>query len=428
MYEMIEIINSCFEACIIMFYLDRSLSEKPRYGKSAAMIAAAVMAAILSLAALTSGAPTVQIITTFLLMLITASVIYDERLIKRLFTAGIFIVIIFVSESLFMCLLYLLNFGTPEDLSSDNIGRIIGMLGSKILYFWFSVYVCHFLNMKIKEISLKNWAAMICIPLLSVIILNSIFIASEVSDKSMLSYTASVTGILLLNFFAFDYFDSYNRQLKLAIMEKVLEADKENYRLIENKYNEIRRLKHDIQNQIAVAEKAFEYNKDEGMKHLDRISAELSKADGICCIGIPALDAIINVKLDHAADKGIKCYTKISVDKDLGTDIFVLCRILANALDNAIEACERYEADNKFIYFVMSKRDTNLFIRISNSSHYVNVNSLETEKNDRIQHGIGLKSISEAVRQINGIINITYENNIFTTELLIIQQPNGGLC
>lgn len=38
---------------------------------------------------------------------------------------------------------------------------------------------------------------------------------------------------------------------------------------------------------------------------------------------------------------------------------------------------------------------------------------------DRIQHGLGLESISESVKQINGIINIMYENNIFTTELLI---------
>lgn len=419
MYDIIEIINSCFEACIIMFYLDRSLGGKRRYGKKSIVIASIFIAVLLSLAALTGGNPTIQIITTFFLMLGASSAIYDERWIKKLFTAGIFIVIIFVSESIFMCLLYLLNLGTPEDLSSDNIGRIIGMLGSKILYFWFSVYVCHFLNKKIKEISLKNWAAMICIPLLSVIILNSIFIASEVSDKSMLSYAASVTGILLLNFFAYDYFDSYSRQLKLAVMEKVLEADKENYRLIENKYNEIRCLKHDIRNQIAAAEKAFKYNKDEGMKYLDRISDELSKADGICCIGLPALDAIINVKLNYAAEKGIKCYTKINSDKEINTDIFVLCRILANTLDNAIEACERYEGDNKFIYFALSKQNTNLFIRISNSSHYVNIKSLETEKMDRIQHGLGLESISESVKQINGIINIMYENNIFTTELLI---------
>lgn len=96
-----------------------------------------------------------------------------------------------------------------------------------------------------------------------------------------------------------------------------------------------------------------------------------------------------------------------------------MCRILANTLDNAIEACERYEGDNKFIYFALSKQNTNLFIRISNSSHYVNIKSLETEKMDRIQHGLGLESISESVKQINGIINIMYENNIFTTELLI---------
>ena len=95
MYDIIEIINSCFEACIIMFYLDRSLGGKRRYGKISIVIASIFIAILLSLAALTGGNPTIQIITTFLLMLGASSAIYDERWIKKLFTAGIFIVIIF---------------------------------------------------------------------------------------------------------------------------------------------------------------------------------------------------------------------------------------------------------------------------------------------------------------------------------------------
>lgn len=83
MYDIIEIINSCFEACIIMFYLDRSLGGKRRYGKISIVIASIFIAVLLSLAALTGGNPTIQIITTFFLMLGASSAIYDERWIKK---------------------------------------------------------------------------------------------------------------------------------------------------------------------------------------------------------------------------------------------------------------------------------------------------------------------------------------------------------
>lgn len=39
----------------------------------------------------------------------------------------------------------------------------------------------------------------------------------------------------------------------MKVMEQRLKSEEENYMLIENKYNEIRQLKHDINNQISVA-------------------------------------------------------------------------------------------------------------------------------------------------------------------------------
>jgi hypothetical protein len=344
---------------------------------------------------------------------------YRGKIIKKLFVSAIFIVIIFVSESMLLGLLYILNFGTPDELLSDGIGRVIGMTGSKILYFWCSFYVCQFLKTKIKEISARNWAAIIAAPLFSIVILNSIFISSDVSNKSMLSYIISVIGILLLNFFVFNYFETYRRQLKIAVMEKLIETDEQNYKLIEDKYNEMRQLKHDIRNQINIAKQLFQSDKAEGMTHLNLLSDELAKSDGICCIGIPVIDAIINLKMKEAADNGIKCITKINADKSICTDKMALCRILANTLDNAIEACIRNGGNNKFIYFVLSQQDKNLFIRISNSSHSINVDNPETEKCDKGQHGLGLMSVRTAVKQLNGIMNMSYENNIFTIELLL---------
>lgn len=419
MYNIIEVINSCIESLIIVFYINSILKRREQFSRWIVAVAIIFIAIILSIIALFFEHPTVQITVTFILMLTTSILFYSGKLIKKIFVSAIFIIIIFASESIFMCLLYILNFDDPIELLNDGLGRIIGMIGSKLLYFWLSVYVCQFLKYKIKEITLKNWVTIILVPLLSVVILNSIFVSSNITDRSMLLYIFSVLSILLLNFYVFNYFETYNSQLKMAIMEKIIEAEDENYKLIESKYEEIRQLKHDIKNQINVTEKLFQLDQHEALRHLNKLTEELSKADGVCHCGTASIDAIVNMKLKEAMDNEIKCITKILTDFPILADDILLCRILANTLDNAIEACERYSGMEKYIYFVLYQQENNLYIEICNSSDYVDISNLHTEKSDINLHGIGLKSVDAAVKELNGIVHIDYKNDMFIVKILI---------
>ncbi len=50
------------------------------------------------------------------------------------------------------------------------------MTCSKLFCFWFSVYVVEYSKNKQKDIPIKNWLSIILIPILSVVILNGIFL------------------------------------------------------------------------------------------------------------------------------------------------------------------------------------------------------------------------------------------------------------
>lgn len=419
MYNFIEVINSCIESIIIVFYISFILEKKEKLGKWITALSCVFIALVLSLIALFFDYPAVQITATFVLMMLVSVLFYSGRLPKKLFISGIFIIIIFASESIFLCLLYILNMGDPADLLNDGLGRVIGMAGSKILYFWLTVYVCHFLKAKMNEISLKNWTAIILAPILSIVILNSIFISSNVNDRAMILYIISVLSILLFNFYIFNFFETYNSRLKIAIMEKVIEAEEQNYKLIENKYEEIRNLKHDIKNQISTAERLFCSDRNEALRHLNNLSEELSRADGVCHSKTAAVDAIVNMKMSEAEANGIKCTAKIVTEYPVSADTMLLCRILANALDNAIEGCERYDGVDKYIFFVLSQAENNLYIEVSNSSCDVDVSDIRTEKSNKLLHGIGLKSIGSAVKDLGGIVSIDCKNNVFIIKILI---------
>lgn len=159
-----------------------------------------------------------------------------------------------------------------------------------------------------------NWIMIILVPLLSVLILNGIFVSYGLNHRQIIIYLISVVGLLILNLLVFDFFDTYADKLKMKVMEQRLKAEEDNYNLIESKYTEIRQLKHDIRNQISVANSMFRHgNEQDAINYLNKLSDSLSDAGGICYTGISAVDSIINIKWQEALNRGIAFTNKVNV-------------------------------------------------------------------------------------------------------------------
>lgn len=293
----IESLNCLAESMVIVFYLYNMMKEDYRFRKKALIPAVMLGFILLGSVTLFFEYPSVHLIATFVLMMVISSFMFECKIGKRVFCSSIFLIIILASESLPMGILYMLNFGSPLEQLTSGAGRYIGMTCSKLFCFWFSVYVVEYSKNKQKDIPIKNWLSIILIPILSVVILNGIFVSYGLNHRQTINYLISVIGLLALNLFVFNFFDTYANQLKLKIMEQRLKSEEENYMLIESKYNEIRQLKHDISNQISAAKSMFsDGNPKEAIKHLDKLSDSLSDAGRICYTGISAVDAIINMK------------------------------------------------------------------------------------------------------------------------------------
>lgn len=327
--------------------------------------------------------------------------------------------VVLTAEILPMGILYLLNFGTPIEQLSSGMGRYIGMACSKMFCFWFSVYIVEYLKAKQRDIPLINWLMIILVPLLSVLILNGIFVSYGLNHRQIIIYLISVVGLLILNLLVFNFFDTYADKLKMKVMEHRLKAEEENYNLIESKYTEIRQLKHDIRNQLSVANSMFRNGSEQdAINYLNKLSESLSDAGGICYTGISAVDSIINIKWQEALSRGIAFTNKVNVYDTMNIDNLLLCRILANLLDNAIEGAERSSGENKYVYISIVQAEKKLSICVMNSADEVDTNNLTTHKLGS-GHGVGISSIKNVVKQLGGIISFEWENGIFTADILI---------
>lgn len=95
------------------------------------------------------------------------------------------------------------------------------------------------------------------------------------------------------------------------------------------------------------------------------------------------------------------------------------CIIFGNALDNAIEACNRCKDDQKRIYLFLREDSQGLFCRIENTAPIQKKNSLATSKEDSVNHGLGLVNIISALARYGSEPVIEQQDGLFTLFFMI---------
>lgn len=109
-----------------------------------------------------------------------------------------------------------------------------------------------------------------------------------------------------------------------------------------------------------------------------------------------------------------------------GIENIDLCTILANALDNAVEASKLV---GNAVISVHAVQDSAVFmLTVSNPTlHPVEIknNTVKTTKLDSVNHGLGIGSIRSAAKKYNGEVNLKYENGYFTVEVMMIMRKGA---
>ena len=415
----IEVLNCFLEAFIVTFYLYILMKNDRKYHPAFMILPTLVIFGLICMVTFFNFYPWLRLIIMISSMMATSFIMFESKLRSMIFYCLLYIVVVIASEILPTIAIMLINLNNSETMSDYSLLGYIGKVCSKLFCFWFAIYIAEYLKPKQRDIPFKNWLLIIFVPLLSLIIINSIFVSYKVFPQNIVIYFASVAGIFLLNIVVFDFFDTYSNTIKLQLMEQRLISEEENYRLIEEKYTEIRRLKHDFSDQLSAAKIMFRQGDEpEALAYLDKLSATVSSAGEVCYTGISSVDAIVNMKWERSLAHDIPFSCKVVFNEKMDTDVLLLCRIIANLLDNAIEGAESSHSEDKFVYISLIQNNRKLRICVINSSDEVDTDRLATTKKG-YGHGIGISSVREAVDQLDGILTFKWENDIFTADILI---------
>ena len=161
-------------------------------------------------------------------------------------------------------------------------------------------------------------------------------------------------------------------------MKEKINLEYRYYKKIEENQEKIKRIYHDINNHmICISNLSNEKDVKEYVKSLDLNIGYINFN-----FGNKILDIIISEKYQLCKDKGIRFDIVADFSKLDFIDMMDLCVIFSNALDNAIEACDKILDDSKDKYISVNVTYINsfCFIKIENSK----INEINIKNNNFI--------------------------------------------
>lgn len=205
-----------------------------------------------------------------------------------------------------------------------------------------------------------------------------------------------------------------------SILEKQVNDQVNYYNKIDKLNDELRNFRHDYKNHLLCVQGLLDGNEyDEAREYIHEITQQRVISSKKFNSGNTIADAILSDKSEQAEKIGAKIKYHGTIFENISPAD--LCTILSNALDNAIEACEKVPEDRSKIISVNCSYIKNIqFICIRNSvAEDVKIfnNCVETSKSDKSLHGIGLYNIRNTVAKYEGEFNISCNDKQFVLDI-----------
>lgn len=207
------------------------------------------------------------------------------------------------------------------------------------------------------------------------------------------------------------------------VMERQVQSMQEHMKEMERVYAGIRGMRHDMKNTLSVLmQLETEAGRDSGanrelQQYLEQLNQTMDRLDFRFRTGNPVADTLLNMKYHEALNRvpGLEIEAeRLLFPKDLQIQAYDMAVILGNALDNAIEACERLrqkEPEAKVRIQISSFcRGKMLFIEMENSfdGRVIKRDGREfpeTSKEDKEMHGIGLANMQDSAGKYQGAVD-----------------------
>lgn len=420
------------ESLIYYYFLSKEMKwKKMPYARCLIIIACfPVTLGVLNFLKIT---PSAKMVVLLILGIFLNTIFFDAALRKIVILNVLWGFVIVASDGIVMGIVMSVN--RVDNLSTvlqrSHI-RIQSAVFSKILSFSLLMLVtkmkCYiktrskYTTMEMLLITFQGITSMLCLFMIGEFTLYQIS-TYKITSLFLLILTLFVLISYFVSFFTFDrYFESRKREKELARMESCESKKYQYYQDMEKNQEAVRKMYHDMKNHLLVLNSLMDQqDSSKANLYIEDVVQSIDGIEDFYNTGNTILDIILNESIRKSKQIGIRWEVIIAKDSLLRLDDVDICTIFTNAIDNAIEACEKLQS-KPWIKIRAERVNQDTFILFENNLQKVpekKGNRYPTHKENKAEHGIGLSSIENAVSKYSGIVTIKVEKQVFKLLIMI---------
>ena len=351
----------------------------------------------------------------FVVMAFLLTQYFQASITSKVLFAVIFSALLAISEMLVAVTSILVLNYSAEQVQNDFIAYTVGLFASRLFAF-FLIYLIRFI-IKSKNREFDKWFNLLLLLLpmqslaLCVVVYGIATVTTDVRINSLniFALLISFSFLVITAFILKKQSEAVEYKQKFELASIRLQAQLEQYDELYKAGQEIRGIKHDIQNTlIAIAGLLSEGKTQDAIEHIEKIQSNIRLTDMPANTGHPTIDAIINAKIKRASEENINIKHTVMLG-EVFVDQVDIAIVLANALDNAIEAVAKSDNVDRDIYIIMSNRSDYISIEVENYTFEILDRSLKTTKADKPSHGFGIKQMKAIAEKYSGDLTAFFD-------------------
>lgn len=216
----------------------------------------------------------------------------------------------------------------------------------------------------------------------------------------------------------------YNRQefkKKQEAYEARIRMQQDKYMEITHKHEALREYRHDMRHHLLVLNNILQDSDNAHAKeYINTLVERLENTENVMYCKNPIINAVLSSYIAKAKKIGCILNTHISIPEQMDIQDMDLCIVLANALENAVHACEKEAENRRYIKIKMDFQNA-LHLSIKNSCTKkvaFDKNGLPTTASKQ-EHGLGMKSIVKTIEKYNGILKCECSGSEFSLKAVL---------
>lgn len=342
---------------------------------------------------------------------------FSCKIFQVLYTIILFFVTSMFSDVIGAFVLSKLGISLNELLGISE-GRLIYNTTGKIIHLLLLVIIILFTKSRYDSKALLHAIPLMLCNLSSIFIL-FVQYTTFIDNGKYSTFVITTICMLIINIVVCGYTEivkkSYELQQKEICMQEQLAHQEIYYQDVISRQDEFRALWHDIKKYMLAMENLVSKNdQSEAQNQLTTLKNKFSNLEQLVYTGNSIADGILNYGSNKARSLGISINFDLWLDTELNISPVDLYIIIGNTMDNAIEACDVFPADQKpSISCTLRQKNHVLLYEISNPIPQVSV------KKAGDIHGYGLENVKECVNRNNGFISVKTENDTFCVSITL---------